>query len=98
MLTAAAGLVAYDIVTLHPYEYIYLNRLGAGGQTEASTRFETDYWGLSYKEGLDWLAANYPAVEDLFTIRELGDWKGVGTSVFDSGTGYDKALALSGTP
>jgi sulfate transport system substrate-binding protein len=43
-------------------------------------------------------AANYPAVTDLFTIRDLGDWKGVGTSIFDTGTGYDKALALAGTP
>jgi sulfate transport system substrate-binding protein len=44
------------------------------------------------------VAASYPPVEDLFTIRELGDWKGVGTSIFDSGTGYDKALALAGAP
>lgn len=44
------------------------------------------------------VAANYPPVPDLFTIRDLGDWKGVGTSIFDTGTGYDKALALAGTP
>jgi sulfate/thiosulfate-binding protein len=44
------------------------------------------------------VAANYPPVEDLFTIRDLGDWKGVGTAIFDTGTGYDKALAQAGTP
>jgi len=44
------------------------------------------------------VATNYPAVEDLFTIRDLGDWKGVGITIFDTGTGYDKALAQAGTP
>jgi len=58
---ASMALTLGDMWTLHPYEYIYFNRLGGGGQAEASTRFETDYWGLAYKEGLDWLAVNYPA-------------------------------------
>jgi sulfate/thiosulfate-binding protein len=44
------------------------------------------------------VAANYPQVTDLFTIRDLGDWKGVGSAIFDAGTGYDKALASAGTP
>jgi sulfate/thiosulfate-binding protein len=44
------------------------------------------------------VAANYPPVEDLFTIRDIGDWKGAGTTIFDTGTGYDKALGLAGTP
>ena len=65
LAVAAAGLVslavtAADMWALHPYEYIYFNRLVAGGQSAASTRFETDYWGLSYKEGLAWLRDNYP--------------------------------------
>jgi hypothetical protein len=53
------GLTVGDLRALHPYEYVYFNRLVAGGQAAASARFETDYWGLSYKEGLDWLRDNY---------------------------------------
>jgi hypothetical protein len=62
------ALTLADMWTLHPYEYVYFNRLGAGGQAEASTRFETDYWGLSYKEGLEWVAANVPPESRPITI------------------------------
>ncbi|MBI4213721.1 MAG: hypothetical protein HY534_05360 [Chloroflexi bacterium] len=48
-----------DLARLHPYEYVYFNRLVAGGEVAGARRFETDYWGLSYKEGVDWLLANY---------------------------------------
>jgi hypothetical protein len=30
-----------------------------GGLRAAAPRFETDYWGQSYKEGLEWLVLNY---------------------------------------
>jgi hypothetical protein len=57
---ASAALTVGDLYALHPYEYVYFNRLVAGGQATASARFETDYWGLSYKEGLEWLREHYP--------------------------------------
>jgi hypothetical protein len=68
-----AGLVSLaltgaDMWALHPYEYVYFNRLVAGGQAAASTRFETDYWGLSYKEGLEWLRDHYPPQERRVTV------------------------------
>ena len=44
------------------------------------------------------VAANYPAVEDLFTIRDLGDWSGLQRVLFETGSGYDKALGLAGAP
>ena len=40
--------VAY-MVQLHPYQYVYYNRL-IGGLNGAYLRFETDYWALSYRE------------------------------------------------
>jgi hypothetical protein len=58
---ASLGLTLADMWALHPYEYVYFNRLVAGGQAAASERFETDYWGVSYKEGLEWLRDHYPA-------------------------------------
>lgn len=40
------------VVRLHPYEQTYFNEL-VGGLRGAARRFETDYWGTSYKEAID---------------------------------------------
>jgi sulfate transport system substrate-binding protein len=41
------------------------------------------------------VSATFPAVTDLFTIRDLGDWAGVQKTLFDKGAGYDSALAAA---
>ncbi|CAA6691132.1 MULTISPECIES: glycosyltransferase family 39 protein [unclassified Lentimonas] len=46
--------VVADMVALHPYQYLYFNRM-SGGLPAAYTRDETDYWGLSHKEAAEWL-------------------------------------------
>jgi hypothetical protein len=51
-------LTATDMVSLHPYQSVYFNRLIAGGLRGAAGRFETDYWGSSYKEAVEWVIAN----------------------------------------
>lgn len=56
LLLGITSVIASDIVRLHPYEYVYFNRL-VGGLPGAQARFETEYWGASYTEGLRWLAA-----------------------------------------
>ncbi|HUI44716.1 MAG TPA: hypothetical protein VL122_01830 [Nitrospirota bacterium] len=48
-----------DMVQLHPYQTIYFNRLFGGGLEKASTQYETDYWGASYKEGIEALILHY---------------------------------------
>ena len=58
-LAFSAAVTVFDLVRLHPYQYVYFNRLVAGGAEAGARRFETDYWGLSYKEGVDWLIDNY---------------------------------------
>jgi hypothetical protein len=60
MLLALFGLVASDMIELHPYEYVYFNRI-SGGLPGERTRFETDYWGASYTEALSWLGAQLNA-------------------------------------
>ncbi len=55
----AAGVTALDAVRLHPYEYVYFNRGIAGGLRGAAGRYETDYWGATYREGAEWLLASY---------------------------------------
>jgi len=53
LVTAAMTIV--DAIKLHPYEYAYFNRT-FGGLAAAQGRFETDYWGASYKEGFERVA------------------------------------------
>jgi hypothetical protein len=47
-----------DMIKLHPYEYVFFNRT-SGGLRAAYGRYETEYWGVSYKEGAEWLIRNY---------------------------------------
>lgn len=57
-LCIVAIVVAADMVNLHPYQYAYFNR-ESGGLRGAYGSYDTEYWGTSYKEGMDWLSANY---------------------------------------
>lgn len=50
-------IVAFDMWRVHPYEYLYFNRL-YGGLAAANGNFETDYWGASYREGFAWVVEN----------------------------------------
>ena len=57
LLIVAAGLIVFDMASLHPYEYVYFNRL-FGGLEKARGAYETDYWGLSMREGMEWINQN----------------------------------------
>lgn len=58
-----------------PYTYIYYNRL-VGGLSGASRIFSqndtTDYWGVSYKEGLQWINTNVE--RDTFLYVPVAGW------------------------
>jgi tetratricopeptide (TPR) repeat protein len=55
---AAMGLLAVDaaaFIGMNPaYPYVYFNPL-AGGVKGAYGQFETDYWGVSVRQGLEWM-------------------------------------------
>jgi hypothetical protein len=53
-----AALTCRDMITLHPYEYVYFNRI-SGGLAAQAERFDADYWGAAYREAFDWLVHNY---------------------------------------
>ena len=55
---ALAALVFADMIRLHPYQYVYFNK-ASGGLERASELFDTEYWGTSHKEGIEWLSRNY---------------------------------------
>jgi hypothetical protein len=56
---AAAAVTLVDMIQLHPYQSLYFNRTVAGGLPGAASQFETDYWGITYQEGAQWVIRNY---------------------------------------
>lgn len=72
LIMASVGLTVFDMVQLHPYQYVYFNRTIGGGMKTASQRFETDYWGCSYKEGAEWVIQNYHP--DRQEIIRVANW------------------------
>jgi hypothetical protein len=56
VLLAGVTLPIVEMARLHPYEYTYFNRL-AGGVAGARGRYMLDYWGLSFKQASQGLAA-----------------------------------------
>lgn len=57
---------------LHPYEAVYFNEL-VGGPGGASGRYEMDYWGLSYREGLAHLLSRQDGARvDVFVCTPPG--------------------------
>ena len=63
--------LAVELAAIHPYADACLNRptrLALGG--EAQHRVELEYWGASYKEGAEWLAAHAP--RGAFVLVPLG--------------------------
>lgn len=44
----------WQMVALHPYQYVYYNAL-IGGPAGSYGRYETEYWFTSTKHGIEWL-------------------------------------------
>lgn len=73
--------VFYNMLTNHPYQNIYFNSL-ASTIFDIRNSFDIDYWGLSYKQGLERLieldkndtliysASNYPGYQAKFVVTE----------------------------
>ncbi|MDJ0553305.1 MAG: hypothetical protein QNJ68_02455 [Microcoleaceae cyanobacterium MO_207.B10] len=57
LIVALLSPIVLDMVALHPYEYIYFNRI-SGGLPKAYNQYETDYWGLSMREAMEWINNN----------------------------------------
>ena len=46
------------MIYLHPYQNVYFNIIAGKSLKECHARFEVDYWGLSYKEGINYILEN----------------------------------------
>ncbi len=71
-LAATGSVTLVDMIQLHPYQAVYFNRLVAGGLERGMTRYEGDYWCLSYKEGAEWLQSRYAGAQCRERIRVAG--------------------------
>ena len=45
----------------HPYQNVYFNRLAGRDMKQVKSRFDLDYWGLSYLHALEYLVRKNPA-------------------------------------
>lgn len=74
VLLISMAAIGASMVRLHPYEAVYFTRL-AGGLDGASDEFELDYWGLSYRETLDFLVDYVPSGEiSIFSCSKPGPY------------------------
>jgi 4-amino-4-deoxy-L-arabinose transferase-like glycosyltransferase len=74
---ALLAIVNYASITaaFYPYEYIYYNRLAGelpGGRRIFGPNEATDYWAVSYRQGLQWLHQN--AVQNANLYVPVADW------------------------
>jgi Dolichyl-phosphate-mannose-protein mannosyltransferase len=65
--------VSYSMIRSHPYQNVYFNELVPKGEFLQSL-FELDYWGLSYREGLEYILSH----DDEDAIRVGGATSSVG--------------------
>jgi hypothetical protein len=65
------GGTVLTMVRLHPYENLYFNRLAGRTLADVKNRFETDYWGLSVRAGLEYIAA-HDAAPDIWVTPSHG--------------------------
>ena len=82
-----------DMVRLHPYEYTDYNHL-AGGVRGARKNFMLDYWGLSFKQASQKLAAyirndRTADREHLWTVAVCGPHPPVAVALNGSGAEYN---------
>ncbi|WP_303309533.1 hypothetical protein [Hymenobacter sp. BT730] len=60
LAVAEAGYTLARMIQAHPNQQVYYSFLSS---REAEQLFEGDYWGLSYRKGLEWILANNPAAQ-----------------------------------
>ncbi|MDA0709177.1 MAG: tetratricopeptide repeat protein [bacterium] len=89
------------MVQIHPNQSVYFNHLVARGIRQASARYETDYWGNSFKQGLDWIAHTYDwdfSKRKLRVASPFGQLHNVmDTSRFEREEVYERADLYLGT-
>ncbi|MBN2490578.1 MAG: hypothetical protein JXQ29_06995 [Planctomycetes bacterium] len=50
--------IASILVRYHPHQQVYFNRLAGRDLAAVKSRFDLDYWGLSYRQALEYVVAH----------------------------------------
>lgn len=90
MVLAGYVYTAITMFRLHPYEYVYFNSF-AGGLSGAYLKYETDYWGMGYKEAVEWFREHINGGKKTYNIIVEGD--PISTSYF-----FSKNMKLTTNP
>ncbi len=49
---------SYSTISHHPYQFVYFNAIATTFFTPVEENFEMDYWGLGYRQGLEYVLEN----------------------------------------
>lgn len=61
LVALGGGSVALDMVRIHPHGFVWFGVLAGKDTAHLKAQYELDYWGLSYLDGLRFIAANDPS-------------------------------------
>lgn len=92
----------FGIVSLHPYEYMYYNRL-IGGVDGAQGHFELDYWAISYREAAEYVNRVAPpnaniwveGPDHLFALFAREDLKIYSSGEVERAESYEFVVAIT---
>ena len=62
------GKIMFD---LHPYQNLYFNSIAGSSLDKIRQKFEMDYWGLSFREGLEYILKNDTAANIIVSSDAL---------------------------
>ena len=63
----------YFMVKYHPYQHLYFNRLAGKDMQTVKQKFELDYWGLSYREALEYITQQDSRTQiKVYVAHEVG--------------------------
>ena len=82
----------YEIVNLFPNQYAYFNEI-SGGFKNNYLRYETEYWGGSYKKASEFLVNNLSS--DVQNLKVASCYLGFGMQYYSKGT-YEVVMKESG--
>ena len=57
-VTAYCLFILLVMIRLHPFENLYFNSIAGKSLKEIRDNYEMDYWGLSYKQGIEYILKN----------------------------------------
>ena len=94
VITVSLLNIAVFMIRCHPHQNLFFNRLAGGDMSAAKKRFGLDYWGMSYRNGLEYILRNDPSEK----IRVFPDNILVEAGALMLPTGERKRLVFTENP